>query len=194
MKNIWRYIELVRLSAGASLLIGLGDYVLLKIGTPIGPFLFAFGLLGVCVIGLNLFTGKCGFVIEDRIKVSDLAIMLAVNLVCGYAFGVMFGVMDASIIAVAGEKVVGWDLDWGFFLRSAACGAVMYLAVDLYRRGTVLGVLLGVPLFIFCGFQHSVANAVTMGAAMDFSWTILLCAAGNFIGAIVAWGLCRKSR
>lgn len=194
MKNIWRYIELVRLSAGASLLIGLGDYVLLKIGTPIGPFLFAFGLLGVCVIGLNLFTGKCGFVIEDRIKVSDLAIMLAVNLVCGYAFGVMFGVMDASIIAVASEKVVGWDLDWGFFLRSAACGAVMYLAVDLYRRGTVLGVLLGVPLFIFCGFQHSVANAVTMGAAMDFSWTILLCAAGNFIGAIVAWGLCRKSR
>ena len=194
MKNIWRYIELVRLSAGASLLIGLGDYVLLKIGTPIGPFLFAFGLLGVCVIGLNLFTGKCGFVIEDRIKVSDLAIMLAVNLVCGYAFGVMFGVMDASIIAVASEKIVGWDLDWGFFLRSAACGAVMYLAVDLYRRGTVLGVLLGVPLFIFCGFQHSVANAVTMGAAMDFSWTILLCAAGNFIGAIVAWGLCRKSR
>lgn len=194
MKNIWHYIELVRLSAGASLLIGLGDYVLLKIGTPIGPFLFAFGLLGVCVIGLNLFTGKCGFVIEDRIKVSDLAIMLAVNLVCGYAFGVMFGVMDASIIAVASEKVVGWDLDWGFFLRSAACGAVMYLAVDLYRRGTVLGVLLGVPLFIFCGFQHSVANAVTMGAAMDFSWTILLCAAGNFIGAIVAWGLCRKSR
>ena len=194
MKNIWHYIELVRLSAGDSLLIGLGDYVLLKIGTPIGPFLFAFGLLGVCVIGLNLFTGKCGFVIEDRIKVSDLAIMLAVNLVCGYAFGVMFGVMDASIIAVASEKVVGWDLDWGFFLRSAACGAVMYLAVDLYRRGTVLGVLLGVPLFIFCGFQHSVANAVTMGAAMDFSWTILLCAAGNFIGAIVAWGLCRKSR
>lgn len=194
MKNIWHYIELVRLSAGASLLIGLGDYVLLKIGTPIGPFLFTFGLLGVCVIGLNLFTGKCGFVIEDRIKVSDLAIMLAVNLVCGYAFGVMFGVMDASIIAVASEKVVGWDLDWGFFLRSAACGAVMYLAVDLYRRGTVLGVLLGVPLFIFCGFQHSVANAVTMGAAMDFSWTILLCAAGNFIGATAAWGLCRKSR
>lgn len=193
MKNIWRYIELVRLSAGASLLIGLGDYVLLKIGTPIGPFLFAFGLLGVCVIGLNLFTGKCGFVIEDRIKVSDLAIMLAVNLVCGYAFGVMFGVMDASIIAVASEKVVGWDLDWGFFLRSAACGAVMYLAVDLYRRGTILGVLLGVPLFIFCGFQHSVANAVTMGAAMDFSWTILLCVMGNFVGAVVAWGLCKKS-
>ena len=168
--------------------------MLLKIGTPIGPFLFAFGLLGVCVIGLNLFTGKCGFVIEDRIKVSDLAIMLAVNLVCGYAFGVMFGVMDVSIIEVASEKVAGWSLDWNFFLRSAACGAVMYIAVDLHRRGTVLGILLGVPLFIFCGFQHSVANAVTMGAAMDFSWTILLCAAGNFIGAIAAWGLCRKSR
>lgn len=194
MKNIWHYIELIRTSAGASLLIGLGDYVLLKIGTPIGPFLFAFGLLGVCAIGLNLFTGKCGFVIEDKVKISDLVIMLAVNLICGYAFGVLFGAMDASIIEVASEKIAGWNLDWGFFLRSAACGAVMYLAVDLHRRGTVLGVLLGVPLFIFCGFQHSVANAVTMGVAIDFSWTILLCAAGNFVGAIVAWGLCRKSR
>ena len=57
MKKGWHYLDLIRLSAGASLLIGLGDYVLLKIGTPVGPFLFSFGLLGVCVIGLNLFTG-----------------------------------------------------------------------------------------------------------------------------------------
>lgn len=61
MKKFWYYLDLVRLSAGASLLIGLGDFVLLKIGEPLGPFLFAFGLLGVCVLGLNLFTGKCGF-------------------------------------------------------------------------------------------------------------------------------------
>ena len=40
------YVRVARLTAGASLLIGLGDYALLKIGTPLGPFLFAFGLLG----------------------------------------------------------------------------------------------------------------------------------------------------
>ena len=167
MKKFWYYLDLVRLSAGASLLIGLGDFVLLKIGEPLGPFLFAFGLLGVCVLGLNLFTGKCGFLIEDKMKIWDLLIILVVNLVCGYAFGVIFSLFDTAIISVAETKVA-------------------------YRRGTKLGILLGVPLFIFCGFQHSIANVITMGVAADFSWTILLCAAGNFAGAIIAWGLCRK--
>lgn len=185
-------MDLVRLSAGASLLIGLGDFALLKIGEPIGPFLFAFGLLGVCVLGLNLFTGKCGFSIEDEIKISDLAIILIVNLVFGYAIGVMFSLFDTAIVSTAEVKVANWDMSLEFFLKSVMCGVVMYLAVELYRRGTKLGILLGIPLFIFCGFQHSIANVITMGVAVEFSWTILLCVAGNFVGAITAWGLCRK--
>lgn len=192
MKKFWHYFDLVRLSAGASLLIGLGDFVLLKIGEPIGPFLFAFGLLGVCVLGLNLFTGKCGFLIEDGIKISDLVIILIANLVFGYAIGVMFSLFDTAIVEVAEAKVASWSMSLEFFLKSVMCGAIMYLAVELYRRGTKLGILLGVPLFIFCGFQHSIANVITMGVAVEFSWTILLCAAGNFIGAIAAWGLCRR--
>lgn len=194
MKKFWRCADLVRLSAGASLLIGLGDFVLLKIGEPIGPVLFSFGLLGVCVMGLNLFTGKCGFWFEDKIKIWELVVILVVNLVAGYAIGVLFGLMDGSIVAAAEAKVAGWSLSWEFFLKSAACGAIMYLAVALYRRGTKLGILLGVPLFIFCGFQHSIANVITMGVAMEFSWTVLLCALGNFVGAIAAWGLCRGEK
>ncbi len=192
MKKMWHYIDLVRLSAGASLLIGLGDFVLLKIGEPVGPFLFAFGLLGVCVLGLNLFTGKCGFLIEDKIRVIDIILILLVNLVCGYAIGVIFSLFDSAIIGVAETKVASWSMSLEFLLKSVMCGVIMYLAVELYRRGTKLGILLGVPLFIFCGFQHSIANVITMGVAVDFSWTILLCAAGNFVGAIAAWGLCRK--
>lgn len=193
MKKRWRYIDLVRLSAAASLLIGLGDFVLLKIGEPIGPFLFAFGLLGVCVLGLNLFTGKCGFLIEDKMKITDLIIILLVNLICGYAIGVIFSLFDNAIVGVAEAKVASWSMSLEFFLKSVMCGVIMYLAVELYRRGTKLGILLGVPLFIFCGFQHSIANVITMGVAVEFSWTILLCAAGNFVGAIAAWGLCRKN-
>ena len=192
MKKFWRNADLIRLSVGASLLIGLGDYVLLKIGEPLGPFLFAFGLLGVCVLGLNLFTGKCGFWIEDGIKIWELLIILVANLIAGYLFGVMFSLMDGSVAMAAEAKVASWEISWGFFLKSVMCGAIMYLAVVLFRRGTKLGILLGVPLFIFCGFQHSIANAITMGVATTFSWTILLCALGNFVGAIVAWAFCRK--
>lgn len=193
MKRFSGCVDLVRLSVGASLLIGLGDFVLLKIGEPLGPFLFAFGLLGVCVLGLNLFTGKCGFLFEDSISFFSLIVILLVNLCSGYAIGVVLGLLDETVAGAAAAKMAGWDMSLPFFLKSMACGVIMYLAVESYRRGTKLGILLGVPLFIFCGFQHSIANVITMGIAVEFSWTIALCAAGNFLGAIVAWGLCRKT-
>ena len=190
MKN---YARVARLAVGASLLIGLGDYVLLKIGEPLGPFLFAFGLLGVCVLGLNLFTGKCGFWFEDNIKLSELLIILIANLVFGYLVGMVFGLIDESVFAVASTKVAGWECSPEFFLKAVMCGVIMYLAVAIYRKGSLLGILFGVPLFIFCGFQHSIANAITMGVAMSFSWSVLLCVAGNFVGALLAWWLCTKS-
>lgn len=189
---IRQYANLIRLSVGASLLIGLGDYVLLKVSEPIGPFLFSFGLLGVCIMGLNLFTGKCGFWFEDRIKFFDLLIILVANLIAGYGFGAIFGMMDSTIVTAAEWKVAAWEMTLSFFLKSAMCGAIMYLAVELYRRGTKLGILLGVPLFIFCGFQHSIANVITMGVAGVFSWSIILCALGNLVGALGAWALCCK--
>ena len=41
------YKELIFKSIGAAVLISLGNYALLKLGNPIGPVIFAFGLLGV---------------------------------------------------------------------------------------------------------------------------------------------------
>ena len=37
--------ELINKSIGAALLISLGDYALLKLGNPIGPVIFALGLI-----------------------------------------------------------------------------------------------------------------------------------------------------
>ena len=190
-----RYIRVARLAAGASLLIGLGDYVLLKIGAPVGPFLFAFGLLGVCVLRLNLFTGKCGFLFEDDLKLSDPLVILVSNLIFGYLLGMVFGLIDAEVLSAADSKVASWDFSAEFFLKSVLCGVIMYLAVAIFKKGSPLGVLMGVPLFIFSGFQHSIANVITLGVAMELDWNlaaiILLCAAGNFVGAIAAWGLCK---
>ena len=83
-------IELINKSIAAALLIGLGNYALLKLGSPIGPVIFAFGLLGVCYMGANLFTGKCGFLFSDKIPYMDLFIILIVNMVAGYLFGYLY--------------------------------------------------------------------------------------------------------
>lgn len=178
---------LINKSVGAAFLISLGNYALLKLGNPIGPVIFAFGLLGVCYLGQNLFTGKCGFMISDKIKVKDILIILAGNMVAGYLLGLMYAQADSSLVSAAAEKVASWSLSISFFIRSLLCGAIMYLAVKMYKQGTPLGIIFGVPLFIFCGFQHCVANIVTLGVAGTFDFSIFLCIIGNFIGSLVTW-------
>lgn len=179
--------ELIKRAVLASILIGLGDFVLLKVGAPLGAFLFALGLYGVCLLGANLFTGKCGFVIEDK-KWRELGIILMTNLVAGWLIGWIFSLADPAIHEAAVVKFMSWDFSLGFFLRSVFCGMIMYIAVKCYKLGSIWGVFIGVPLFILAGFQHSIANVITAGAAANWSWTILLCAIGNFAGSIaIAW-------
>lgn len=178
---------LINKSIAAALLISLGDYALLKLGEPIGPVIFAFGLLGVCYMGLNLFTGKCGFIVEDKIKAKDLAIILIVNLIAGYIFGLMYSTLDKEVVNNAVMKISNWDVSVPFFIKSFFCGVIMYIAVLMYRKKTPLGIIYGIPLFIFCGFQHCIANIITMGVAKTFDISIIICIIGNFIGSLFTW-------
>ena len=187
-----KYVELISKSIGAALLIALGDYALLKLGNPIGPVIFSLGLLGVCYMGLNLFTGKCGFLFQDKIKPIDLCLILIFNLIAGYLFGLAFSITDPEVFNNAVTKVGTYAISTAFFIKSILCGVVMYIAVYMYRKGTPLGILFGIPLFIFSGFQHCIANIITMGAARMFDWSIVLCIIGNFIGSLVMWFLSRE--
>ena len=184
-----KIVELINKSISAAILISLGNYALLKIGNPIGPVIFAFGLLGVCYMGQALFTGKCGFLIEDKIPIVDLLIILVMNLIGGYLMGLIYSVTDPELIKTATTKVASWSFSLSFFLKAVMCGIIMYIAVLCYRKGTPLGIIYGIPLFIFCGFQHCIANIITLGVAKTFSWSIILAIIGNFAGSIVMWYL-----
>ena len=187
-------MELVNKSIGAALLISLGNYALLKLGTPIGPVIFALGLLGVCYMGQNLFTVKCGFLFEDKIKIKDLLIILVVNLIAGYLLGLLFSITDKEVYNNALLKVASWDVSIAFFIKSILCGIIMYIAVFMYRKGTPLGIIYGIPLFIFCGFQHCIANIITLGVARTFHSSIILCILGNFIGSLFIWYISRDMK
>ena len=187
-----KYLELINKSIGAALLISLGNYALLKLGNPIGPVIFSFGLLGVCYMNLNLFTGKCGFLIEDKIKIKDLVIILIVNLIFGYLIGLLFSMTDEEIAKNAMIKIASWDISISFFLKSVLCGIIMYIAVFMYKKGTPLGIIFGIQLFIFSGFQHCIANIITLGVARTFDYSIFLCIIGNFIGSLLMWYLSKN--
>lgn len=75
----------------------------------------------------------------------------------------------------------------------------MYLAVDLWKRGQKIGVFLCVPVFIFSGFDHSIANSFYNGAAIGadtftlrnvaFVTVVVL---GNALGGMLLPMLTRK--
>ena len=185
--------ELILKSIGAAFLISLGNYALLKLGNPIGPVIFAFGLLGVCYLGQNLFTGKCGFLFEDHINFWDLLIILIVNLIAGYIFGLIYRYTDKELVEVALGKVSSWSISLPFFFKAFLCGTIMYIAVKMYRVGTPLGIIFGIPLFIFCGFQHCIANVITLGVAKTFDWSLLIAVLGNFVGSLFIWYISKDS-
>ena len=174
---------LIKKSILASILIGLGVAVSLTLGNPLGAIFFAFGLLGICLLQANLFTGKCGYWWKDQFW--HLMLVLLINLAAGYLIGILLGLASPGLVQVAILKVAEWTFSLEFFVRAIFCGMVMYICVELYNRGDKAGIFLGIPLFIFCGFQHCIANIIVLGVAHSFSWTILLAILGNLIGSMI---------
>ena len=70
------------------------------------------------------------------------------------------------------------------------CGILIFICVEIYKtRGTVLGILICIPTFILCGFEHSIADIFYFCNARIFSWqavlVVLLVALGNALGALI---------
>lgn len=167
----------------AAFLISLGVAVNLTLGPPLGPIFFSFGLLGVCVLDAHLFTGKAGY--WWRSQKIKLFIVLFQNIIWGWFFGYFISFANETLIPIAIEKLIVENI-FVYGLKSFFCGAIMYICVDLFKKNTIFGILLGVPLFIFCGFQHSIANAITYGVArmLPNLFNLSICALGNLVGAI----------
>ncbi len=179
-----------RQSLFAGILIGLGACGYLALGGIPGAVIFAFGLIGVVLSGVPLYTGRAG-VMPLRQTPGLAAIWLFNVLGC-----VLLGLLVLSLggepvvraqTAVAGRLAQG---PWRSFLRAVGCGLIIDIAVWLYRTTrNVLPVLFGVPLFIVCGFYHSIADVVYLIAAgswsADILWYYPVIVLGNWAGCNV---------
>lgn len=160
----------------------------------VGAFLFTLGLLGVSYYGLNLYTGKIGYMIQkhDREAWSTLLWGLLGNLIGGVLCGLAMAATSPALAEKAREVCEAKlalsplaGLIKGFF-----CGVLIYLGVDMFRnKGTLAGILVGVPVFVLSGFEHSVADMFYFTAAGIFSLKALgfvaLIVLGNGIGSLV---------
>lgn len=144
----------------AGICISIGCVVNLRVGGVAGAVLFAFGLTTVVYYQLKLYTGTAGF-IRRRGDWPMLTVVLLGNIVGCLLTALLIGYAQPDCVEPALHILEG-RLAKGplaCFLLAIGCGFIMTTAVEFARKGKMLPLLLGVPVFILCGFAHSIADA-----------------------------------
>lgn len=186
-------------SISAGICIGIGSTVYLSCNNPIvGAFLFSIGLLTICSYSLELYTGKIGYIIENHNALDCLLVWL------GNLSGCILAVVPLRItkpaIALSATEIIHNKPDNFFTLIVCGffCGMIMFIAVDNYKRnknalGKYLPLLFGIPTFILCGYEHSIANMCYciygINSLQDLKksiYIIILATIANSLGAMFA--------
>lgn len=186
----------------SGIMIGIGGTVYLMCDNKyIGGLLFSFGLFTIIQCGFSLYTGKVGYIPENKpIYIREVLITLLGNAV---GTGIVAGLLRLTRIsakvhenAMAAMETKMSDDILSRFILGIFCGLLMYLAVDNGKRckptnsdmSFVFGTAVPVMVFIFCGFNHSVADCFYMFAAdvsVDSVLYILVVALGNAVGGML---------
>jgi formate/nitrite transporter FocA (FNT family) len=159
-------IKLFRSSIFAGIAIGTAGFGFLAsgiqsevYGSLVGAVLFSFGLLTVLGYKLKLYTGTAGYI--NRNEVGQLFLILLGNITGCLCVALLTRLSPMDIQASA-QKIMELRLGTGPLrcgLLAIGCGFIMTTCVQFGRQGQYLPLLLGVPLFIVCGFPHCVADA-----------------------------------
>lgn len=172
----------------AGICIAFGGIAYLKVGGLASAILFTFGLLTVVHYRLKLFTGTAGF-FENKKDLYNLFLILFGNIVGTSFVALMVNIAMPTLVPVASEILANRMENTipSTIILGAGCGFVMTTAVTFGRENKFLPLLFGVPLFIMCGFLHSIADVFYYAVAYA-SLTIkvipiyISIVIGNFIG------------
>ena len=201
----------------AGLAIGLGGFLFIlmshlidgELGKVLGSTLFSVGLFLVCTFKLSLYTGKIGNVYEGKQEPAfyiSLPVMLIGNAIGAFALGYLcyFIFKDMEIMktveaACSSRTTLENFNDYlGCIMKSILCGTCVYLAVKCFNldRLRPLGISLlvfFVFLFVYCGFQHCIANMFYFGFGNHINGkmfiNLALVIAANSIGPIIGVGI-----
>lgn len=174
----------------AGICISLGGVAFLKVGGIIGAVLFSFGLISVVCYKMKLYTGVSGFV-ETKQDWIELPVIILGNIVGCALLAAAIKTAIPEMVDKA-QSIVEARADKGFWnvtLLAVFCGFIMTTVVNFARQKMWLPLLFGIPLFIMCGFVHSIADAFYYTLALNpTEWTgqyaivYLASIIGNFIG------------
>ena len=180
----------------AGLAIGIGATIFLSVDNKvIGAVLFAVGLYIICTQSLNLYTGKVGYLVQNKEKLSYLIFLGIVwlgNLIGTYlsALLISFTRIYISEKAINICTIKNSDSYISLFILAIFCGILMYAAVDGYKKcNNPLILIFCVAVFILCGFEHSIADMAYYFIAGSFNLDALIrivfISIGNGLGGIL---------
>lgn len=186
---------LIRRSIAAGSIIALVAVVNLLVGGLAGAALFSTGLLLICVLRANLFTGKVAGLVTREQHLKDLLIMLLFNLLgvalvcCSLWFSPKASTLEAAAKAITSARISAGPIKNG--IASVWCGAWVWLGVTGYKK-TVQPLVVMMPVFVFVasGLPHCIADAAYALLAKDTAAVlqILPVFLGNSIGAcLFSW-------
>jgi formate/nitrite transporter FocA (FNT family) len=171
-------------------------------GKFVGAVLFSLGMYIVITYGLKLFTGMVSAIPTMGAKnVWQLPVCFIANAVgCAvFALIVRYSFIGESLAAQAQTIIDGklGDEYWAIktLLSAIACGMLITFSVwsprfapDKKLAATV-GVMLPIVVFVFCGFDHSVADVFYLCLGSSLTWQtfgyIMLAIIGNTLGGVL---------
>lgn len=173
----------------SGILISLGAFVYLNVGGIVGAILFSFGIISIVKLNIRLYTGVAG----TDIKFTDKCFVLVKNILGAlFASVFLYFISSDSVISTAQSIALAKvSSSWYVTLIKAIfCGVIVDISVFLSKKeNSVVPLLLGIPLFILSGFNHSIADVtyLILGATSEStSWNMFLyyiiCIIGNYIG------------
>lgn len=183
----------------AGVMIGIGGTIYLSLDNKIlGAFFFAIGLMSICIFGMNLYTGKIGYLLSNKKKYLVVLLMSIIgNFIGTYLVSFLisktrFNVISSKAYEISMIKIN--DSLLSILILAFFCGILMYIAVDNFKNSAsniskYLGIFMCVIVFILCGFEHCVANMFyfSMGAAwsMKALLSMIVMIIGNSLGSIM---------
>ena len=183
----------------AGIMIGIGGCAYLSLENPrAGSFFFSIGLLMICMYGMNLYTGKIGYILINKLNyIFELLLSLLGNFIGTFLVARVLMLTRINTIAAKAMKMSAIKLNDGLlsiFILAVFCGMLMYIAVNNYKKSTneigkYVGIFMCVMVFILCGFEHCVANMFYFSVASVWSWKTLLymliMVLGNSLGSVI---------
>ena len=188
----------------AGMMIAIGGSVYLGIESHnLGAALFTIGLFVIYTLDLYLYTGKIGFLLEDKDPLKIVIIWFG-NLVGATATAglVLCTRMVTTTYVVESAKhyaevKLGDPSYLSIFVLGIFCGIMMYLAAISFKTtqntqnsvGGYIGLFLCVMIFLLLGFEHSIANMFyfTIAGAWSVKAVIALIVVsiGNAVGGLL---------